>query len=169
MERHRTPPVIIDIEASGFGKGSYPIEIGVATDNGESRNWLIRPEDDWTHWQPDAEKLHGIQRETLVNEGLSPRFVAGALNELFEGQILYTDGWGFDSGWLSLLFYVAEQKMLFKLETLPKILSQYQLEHWDDNKAALRKKHGFRHHSAEDDARLLQLTYQKTAIDEQLE
>lgn len=168
MDRHRTP-AIIDIEASGFGKGSYPIEIGVAAEDGTSRSWLIRPEDGWVHWQPDAEELHKIRRETLIEEGLSPTFVAGALNELFEGQILYTDGWGFDSGWLSLMFYVAQQKMLFKLETLPKILSEYQLENWDRNKNALRTKHGFRHHSAEDDARLLQLTYQKTAIDEQLE
>ena len=29
-------PIIIDIEASGFGRGSYPIEIGYHMPDGES-------------------------------------------------------------------------------------------------------------------------------------
>lgn len=167
MERSRTP-CIIDIEASGFGKGSYPIEIGVADDLGESHSWLILPQDDWVHWHEEAEALHQISRQELFDKGIAPSVIADALNERFEGQTLYSDGWGFDSGWLSLMFYVGNRKMLFKLETLPRILSEYQLENWDRVKAALRTKHNLVHHRAPDDARLIQLTYRQTALDEQL-
>lgn len=167
MARTRLP-AILDIEASGFGRGSYPIEIGVASETGETYSWLVRPEPDWTHWSEDAADLHRITREELEQNGLTCREIADQLNERFEGQVLYSDGWGFDSGWLSLLFYTAGKSMFFKLETLPRILTPFQLESWDHTKAELREKYDWKHHRAEIDARLLQLTYQRTAIEEQL-
>jgi hypothetical protein len=42
-------PLIIDVEASGFGGTSYPIEIGVALDYGHKYCTLIHPEPGWTH------------------------------------------------------------------------------------------------------------------------
>lgn len=161
-------PAIMDIEASGFGQGSFPIEIGVAAETGDIYSWLIKPQSNWTHWQEQAQALHGISREQLAEQGSEAVAIVDELNELFEGQVLYSDGWGFDSGWLSLLFYVAGRNMLFRLETLPKILSQYQLEHWDQHKGLIRKKRGLSHHRAAEDAELLQLTYLETARDEQL-
>ena len=62
-------PVIIDIEASGFGRGSYPIEIGYYTPEGSSYCTLICPEADWVHWDASAESVHGIQRELLLRKG----------------------------------------------------------------------------------------------------
>lgn len=167
MPRARTP-AILDIEASGFGRGSYPIEIGVASETGETYSWLVKPEPDWTHWQEEAAALHKITREELFEKGVSCREIARELNERFEGQILYSDGWGFDSGWLALLFYTAGSSMFFKLETLPRILTPFQLENWDHTKAQLREKYGWNHHRAAIDAHLLQLTFQRTAIEEQL-
>lgn len=161
-------PAILDIEASGFGKGSYPIEVGIATETGVSQSWLILPEADWTHWKDEAEQLHGISRDQLMAEGVAVKIVAEELNQRYEGQTLYSDGWGFDSGWLGLLFYVSQKSMLFKLETLPRILTQYQLDHWNDTKKKIRDEKGWGHHRAAIDAQLLQLTFAKTAIDEQL-
>lgn len=161
-------PAILDIEASGFGKGSYPIEIGVAADDGRQFSWLVYPQDDWVHWHADAEALHKIPRSKLLTSGLPVGEIARAMNSLFEGQTLYSDGWGFDSGWLNLLFYCANQSMHFKVETLPKILTEFQFQHWDAMKQELRKKHKLLHHRAAEDAKLIQLTYQRTALDEQL-
>ncbi|MDN3649732.1 hypothetical protein QWZ13_12500 [Reinekea marina] len=162
-------PAILDIEASGFGKGSYPIEIGVMTEAGRQHSWLIRPEDDWVHWREEAEALHGISREKLLKEGLPTSEIADKLNELFEGQMLYSDGWGFDSGWLNLLYYVSGRKMFFKLDTLPKILSEYQLEHWDQTKAEIEMHRELPDHRAGIDAFLIQETYKKTFVSEQIE
>lgn len=156
-------PAILDIEASGFGKGSYPIEIGVATEQGETHSWLIVPEPDWVHWDIEAEKIHGISREQLRETGHQVSVIAEQLNEMLEGQILYSDGWGFDSGWLALLYYNARRTMTFRLETLPRILSEYQMTHWDETKQRIRASHGLSHHRAGVDARVLQLTYEATA------
>ena len=49
-------PLIIDVEASGFGGASYPIEIGVALDDGHKYCALILPEPEWTHWDAAAER-----------------------------------------------------------------------------------------------------------------
>ena len=55
-------PCIIDLEASGFGRGSYPIEVGLCLGDSSSHCFLVRPEEDWQHWDPEAEKVHGISR-----------------------------------------------------------------------------------------------------------
>lgn len=159
-------PAILDIEASGFGKGSYPIEIGVATEHGDTHSWLVAPEPDWEHWDAEAERIHGISRQQLRYEGQPVTVIAEQLNEMLEGQILYSDGWGFDSGWLALLYYSARRTMTYRLETLPRILSEYQMKHWDETKEGIRISHGLSHHRAGMDARVLQLTYEATALRE---
>ncbi|WP_108124423.1 hypothetical protein [Saccharospirillum mangrovi] len=156
-------PGILDIEASGFGRGSYPIEVGVATEQGEEYAWLILPEPDWLHWDDGAQAIHGISREQLLSEGVSVSLVADQLNELLEGQILYSDGWGFDSGWLALLYYSARKTMTFRLETLPRILSEFQLSIWDETKRRIRTERGLSHHRAGVDAKVLQLTLEATS------
>ena len=41
-------PAVLDVEASGFGRSSYPIEIGVVFPDGHAYCTLIRPESHWT-------------------------------------------------------------------------------------------------------------------------
>ncbi len=58
-----TAPIILDIEASGFGRSGYPIEIGYALPDGQTWCSLIRPEPEWTHWDPSAEAVHHISQD----------------------------------------------------------------------------------------------------------
>ena len=83
--------VIIDIEASSL-RGvsgdtydtallSYPVEIAVALDNGDSQAYLIRPEPGWQDWNSepsdeDIGAIHRISRTRLFEEGRNSRFVA---------------------------------------------------------------------------------------------
>ncbi|MCG8668224.1 MAG: hypothetical protein MI867_02335, partial [Pseudomonadales bacterium] len=127
-------PIILDIEASGFGSGSYPIEIGVALGDGRLLARLIKPMDHWTHWQESAEQVHGISRQRLVNEGCDPREVAMELNSLLENKTVYTDGWGVDRSWLALLFYEAHVIQRFKLESIYTLLSEEQLDSWSEHR-----------------------------------
>ena len=152
-------PVILDIEASGFGKGSYPIEIGVALADRSVQSFLIRPYDDWTHWDLEAEKIHGISRDQLLSEGEDPKKVAMILNELLEGQVAYSDGWGFDSTWLSLMFYQAHTKQTFRLETLTRILNEQQLSRWDQTRKQIMEEWKVERHRASIDAKVLQETF----------
>nr|WP_283101683.1 hypothetical protein [Halomonas populi] len=156
-------PTLLDIEASGFGRGSYPIEIGLARPDGSSCAFLIQPLEEWTHWDPQAELLHGISRNRLVREGHQVVEVARWLNdELAELGVAYSDSWGYDNTWLSLLFHHAGMLSRFRLEALRRILCERQLALWSSTKEALIRECGIRRHRAGEDARLLQLTYVHT-------
>lgn len=158
-----TLPTLLDIEASGFGRGSYPIEVGLARPDGSICAFLVQPLDEWTHWDPKAELLHGISRDRLVREGFPVRQVARWLNdELGEIGIAYSDSWGYDNTWLSLLFHHAGMLPSFRLEALRKLLSEDQQALWSTIKETMILERGIHRHRAGEDARLLQLTFQRT-------
>lgn len=156
-------PLIIDVEASGFGLGSYPVEVGVALGNGETRCMIVRRESDWVHWDESAELLHGISREELGRYGNTVNEVALALNDWLEGQVVYSDAWGNDSSWLALLFECANVTQRFRLDSLRSLLDEDQVEIWHKTKEKVAETGNFRRHRASNDALVLQKTYCKTA------
>lgn len=161
----KTLPTVLDIEASGFGRGSYPIEVGLARADGSYCAFLIQPMDEWTHWDPKAELLHGISRQRLIQEGYPVRQVALWLNdELRELGKAYSDSWGYDNTWLSLLFHHAGLLPRFRLEALRILLSEEQQALWSDTKETIIGELGIHRHRAGEDAHLLQLTYQRTLL-----
>ncbi|SHF76351.1 hypothetical protein SAMN02745148_03477 [Modicisalibacter ilicicola DSM 19980] len=158
-----TLPILLDIEASGFGRGSYPIEVGLARADGSTCAFLVQPLPEWTHWDPKAELLHGLSRNRLQREGHPVIEVARWLNdELSVPGIAYSDSWGYDNTWLSLLFHHAGMLPSFRLEALRRLLNEAQLARWEDAKEALIQERGIQRHRAGDDARLLQLIYLRT-------
>lgn len=159
-----TRPLIIDVEASGLGRGSYPIEIGVVLADGSTHELLVKPQKGWSHWNPEAEALHGISRELLHDEGLSVQDVAQQLNTWIEGETVFCDAWANDSSWLGLLFYEANIVQRFKLQTLRSIISEQQLPFWEQTKAAVFIDLGLKRHRAADDCRALQEAYVRTRL-----
>ncbi len=152
-------PIILDIEASGFGPGSYPIEVGVAMPDGTLHFWLIKPLSHWLHWQADAERIHGISRQQIEQEGQPIEEVAQALNELLVGKTVYSDGWGVDRTWLALLFHEAGWFQKFKLDSIYTLLNEQQLENWENNRQAVLESTGMVPHRAGTDALIIQKTY----------
>ncbi len=159
-----TIPTIIDVEASGFGRGSYPIEVGIALASGRAECFLIRPFDDWTHWTPEAESLHQISRPILLQHGHPPAFVAQRLNDLLENETVYTDAWGVDSSWLALLHARTEIPARYKLETLSRLLDESDRERWGELKLHVRAEMGMVRHRASADALVLQRAYRRVAV-----
>lgn len=152
-------PIVLDVEASGFGRGSYPIEVGIALPNGDLHAWLIKPLPEWIHWQESAEQIHGISRAKLERDGLSPKIVAKTLNNLLQGKIVYSDGWGVDRPWLALLFHDVGLNQLFKLETVYSLLTQAQMECWTSTRKRVIETHDLVPHRAGSDALIVQTTY----------
>ena len=148
----------IDVEASGFGVGSYPIEVGVALADGTTFCTLIKPLEEWTHWHRSAEKLHGISRETLLLKGKSVLNVALLLNEWLDGQVVYTDAWGNDTCWISLLFEEAGVRQRFMLESIVVLLDAEKKQHWHKHKAMITDSMSLPRHRASSDALILQKT-----------
>ncbi len=152
-------PAIIDLEASGFGRGSYPIEVGVALSDSSIHSQLIKPSANWTHWDESAEAIHGISRDYLNLHGQTPREVALFLNELLLGQTLFSDAWSFDSSWVGRLYDEAELIQRFKIDTLNRLLSEAEMSAWSDTKDQVVKDLGMDLHRAANDVKILQTTY----------
>jgi hypothetical protein len=154
-------PTIIDVEASGFGRGSYPIEIGVALPDRTSHCFLIAREPDWTAWDLEAEALHGISREALEEHGRPARVVALRLNELLSGHVVYSDAWGFDVSWLGKLFDAVDLPQGFRLAAISELFDGIHYERWSATKARVVEELDLRRHRASGDARILQETLRR--------
>ena len=157
----RTMPIVLDIEASGFGRSSYPIEVGFALPNGHTFCTLIRPEADWTHWDAQAAATHHITRALIEQRGAPVCEVVAQLNRELQGQTVYSDGWANDYSWLALLFETAQATPSFRLENLRMLLSEEEADHWHTVKTRVTAERGAQRHRASADARLLQLTLQR--------
>lgn len=156
-------PIVLDIEASGLGRGSYPIEIGYVLADGQSHCFLIKPLDDWRMWNDEAEGLHGIPREQLMAHGLDVVTAAETLNRALGGMTVYSDAWGNDQSWLALLFDCAERVQGFRLQALNQLLNEDQLAQWATTKKIVEREMAIGRHRASSDARVLQQTYQRIA------
>ena len=151
-------PPIIDVEASGFGPASYPIEIGLVLPDGSSYCSLLRPEPDWTHWDASAEKVHGLTRETLLKHGRPAQEVARELNERLHGQTIFCDAWYHDFNWLGRLYGAVEMHQAFRLEDIRTVLNEAEANVWHATKLGVIEDLQLTRHRASNDARVLQAT-----------
>ncbi len=155
-------PIILDIEASGFGPEGYPIEIGFIKNDKERYCRLIKPYNDWTYWDKTAEKLHGISRDKLLKHGNSASEICLELNSLLKGETVYSDGWVVDSSWLNMLFDRSNIPKLFRLSSLEIILKEPQIEIWDATKISVVNDTHIERHRASNDALIIQKTFFQT-------
>jgi hypothetical protein len=150
-----TLPVIIDIEASGFGKGSYPIEIGYYMPDGQSFCSLVTPEAGWTHWDDSAEQVHGISRDVLASHGKAAVDVCLTLNRSLRGQRIYCDAWSYDYVWLSRMYDAVDLVPSFQLKDLRELLGDCERSLWHATRTAVEIRLALRRHRASGDARTL--------------
>lgn len=157
------PPCILDIEASGFGRRSYPIEVGYVLPDGRARCTLIRPAVHWNHWDPEAERVHHISRDTLLRHGRPTDQVARMLNDDLAGLTVYCDGWAHDYPWISALFDEAGMSPGFRLESVRKLLDEHRLALLPDLQRQALQAMGVERHRASADARALRMAIERAA------
>lgn len=150
-------PCVIDIEASGFGRRSYPIEVGYVLPDGRTRCMLIRPPAGWTHWDEDAARVHGITRALLISHGKTPGEAARLINADLAGLTAYCDGWAHDYSWLAALYEEAGISPSFKLQSVNHLLGDTQLSQLDGARRGALAEMGLTRHRASNDAKALQL------------
>lgn len=156
------PPYIIDLEASGLASNSYPIEVGLALAPGTRFCALIKPAEEWTHWDQQAESVHGISRDILQKKGRSVTRVAAELNQLLNDKIVYSDAWGVDSSWVTTLYAAARMDKTFSVSALEMILNEQQIEVWAETRDVVVRELGLKRHRASNDAWIIQETYART-------
>ena len=151
-------PAVLDIEASGFGRDSYPVEVGFVLTDGQSYCTLIRPAPHWTHWDPAAEKVHRIPLAAVIRHGRDVVEVATQLNARLRGLTLYCDGWAHDYVWLNVLFDAAGLTPAFKLDNLRALLTDREAACWATLKKQVTTEMRLPRHRASADAKILQQT-----------
>jgi hypothetical protein len=92
---------IIDFEASGLGRASYPIEVAWGDGRHPVTSFLLNPEcmNDWTDWDPRSLEFHGIPRDKLIKKGEDPKRVAERMVKALAGKTLYSDEPRYDNMW----------------------------------------------------------------------
>lgn len=160
---HPVRRCVIDLEATGFGRSSHPIEVGFVRDDGLAWCSLILPADGWAHWDEQAEQLHGITRDILLRHGRPVQEVASCLNRHLAGRTVYCDGWAHDYTWLNLLFDSAALVPRFKLESVTALLDEARLARLDAERQQAFASLGINRHRASSDARALQRALQRLA------
>ena len=154
----RFVPAVLDIEASGFGRDSFPVEVGFVLPDGETFCTLIRPAAGWTHWDDSAKRLHRISHQTARTHGRDAREVAGLLNDRLRGMTLYCDGWTHDYVWPNVLFDAAGMTPAFKLDNLRALLTDREAASWAVVKEQVATEMRLQRDRASSDAKLLQQT-----------
>jgi hypothetical protein len=146
---------ILDFEASGLSKESYPIEVGLS--NGEVNfGSLIKPLPDWKHWCEKAESIHNIKREFLLTEGEQAFAIANRLNNLIQYDEVYCDSLEWDGFWLNVLFSSAGLTPYFKLKDVRELLQEgTKITQYLAIKKDLEDSGLYTLHRALDDARLI--------------
>ena len=105
---HIPYPAFLDIEASGLYDESYPVEIAWCNRSGKVSAHLIRPSDDWNHWDAKAAEIHGISRQQLFQDGMEARDLCELVRQFLAGRTVYTDAPSLDRMWLDRLFTAGE-------------------------------------------------------------
>jgi hypothetical protein len=100
--------VFLDFEASSLAKLSYPIEVAWVFEDGTSETHLIRPANQWTDWDMEAEAIHRIPRETLETDGTPYDEVARRMVDRLTGHTLFASAPSWDGKWLSALLRAAK-------------------------------------------------------------
>lgn len=95
--------VFMDFEASSLGKRSYPIEVAWVFEDGRSDGHLIRPAPGWDDWAAEAEAIHHISRDTLLESGEPHDMVARRMVDQLSGHDLLASAPSWDGKWLSVL------------------------------------------------------------------
>jgi DNA polymerase III alpha subunit (gram-positive type) len=126
--------IFLDIEASGLGSGTFPIEIAYASSTGDKNEFLIKPTNDWLNhgsWCSNAEHdIHKISRDMLIENGMNVLDVANALNKSLCGKLVLCNDLEYDGVWLTQLFKAANIGVQFTLTDL-----RYLYEYWGEDKA----------------------------------
>jgi hypothetical protein len=138
-----TRAAFADIEASGLMEGGFPVEIAWRMRESKG-SVLVKPCDTWDleAWDPDAERIHGLDRDHLISAGTSVSDVAAVLNELFSSKMVYTDSPEQDAVWFDMIHAAADVPRRYRVISISRILAKmgFDAESADPLFAAARLK-----------------------------
>lgn len=155
-------PAIIDFEASSLKPPSFPIEVAVVDAGGAEFQRLIRPSQTWINeyrWDPESEKIHGIPKSILLEDGCDLVNVAKDLNDFVGDGTVYCDGGVYDINWANELYAAAGIDRRFQIASIFKLIQDSGVDKrisYYDVVEYVHDKHGLNRHRALDDVLAIQ-------------
>ncbi|MEO1252396.1 MAG: hypothetical protein AAFW81_08630 [Pseudomonadota bacterium] len=142
----------IDLEASGLGPASWPIEVGWCFVEGAPSTFLIKPDAGWSDeaWEPAAEALHGVARTNLDVDGVATGEICTALNAALKDAVVYSDAPDWDGFWLYRLFAAAKMRQRFELRDFAELFAAILPAEFEAAKVAASDLAPHRHRAAAD-------------------
>lgn len=161
----QTDYVVLDIEASGLGENSFPIEIAWQGPIVKPQSFLIRPDPNWDleSWDERAEQLHGIPLRQVLAEGVATRTIVEQLCRDCAGRTILSDGLAFDQVRLNQLCAAARWQGSIRLTDLFLWLGQCHRETGTPSREAISAfvrgldNHSQSHRALDDVQRILEL------------
>lgn len=153
--------LFIDIEASGLGIDSYPIECGWTVWNGEGDATLInhQPWLESSYWDSQAELLHGISKESLKDAPDAKTALKIITDKTQEG-ILFSDCPKMESIWLSLLSSASQDRMKWTIHDATSLFGKSLKDERMANSIMEKFKTTGHHHRAQGDSLVLWKVWQ---------
>lgn len=115
----------LDLEASGLGPRSWPIEVGWGFCGAPAEAILIEPHAAWPldQWDKNAEALHGISYDTVTKVGRPAKEVCERLNGALASAEVYSDAPDWDGFWLLRLYKAGGVEQAFELRDFERLLA----------------------------------------------
>ena len=108
-------PQFLDIEGSSHDEGSFPICISWSLANGQIKNVIVMPDDEWN---PQDAGMPEEALQHLYDNGVAGIDIIRELNTDLDGAAVYIDGIDYDTELLEKLYAVSYTHL-----TLPTIYS----------------------------------------------
>ncbi len=138
---------------------SYPIEVALVK-GGINKSWLIKPESNWTYWSVQAESLHGIKRETLLQEGIDAGIVVDEINAFLADEfVVYSDAPQWDDDWINILYFAVGKTKSFYVHSVYELMSEQEKLSFESYRQQFVEAKEFNLHRAKDDALMLSKAY----------
>lgn len=154
---NRSDLVFLDVEASSLCNLSYPISVGWCSLDNQEDYFEIKPFYDWTVWSDESAKVHGINRDNIIKNGLNGWDACMRLNSQLNGCFVFTDAEPMDKMWLNRLFERSNIEMQFEIFDI-RNLDALSTSNWKEVFSAIRVN---KNHNALDDAHALKNAIQK--------
>ena len=150
--QHTDDIAFIDLEASGLGVSSWPIEVGWCGVEGEATSLLIKPREEWVaqHWDDEAERLHGLSIAELQANGEEPKLVCAALNAALKGKRVFCDAPDWDGFWLYRLFGACNVRQEFSLLAFSSLIGALNVGNIDQLVAQAEREFPHKHRAGAD-------------------
>jgi len=97
-------PRFLVLESSSYEEDAYPIAACWSIADGQLKDVLIRPEDEWRQWDASNEDRHGITRQQIEMVGETVLDVIRELSEDVDKQPVYVREPYMYRKWLSTLY-----------------------------------------------------------------